>query len=78
MCFKVFSSYHQREEETMLLKKFWGKDCQCTPLLLSYHHHKKNEIECQVNEIMDARIIRHSSNSFFSSMILVKEYDNTK
>jgi hypothetical protein len=42
-----------------------------------YPHHHKNEIEKQVKRMLATRVIRHSTSSFSSPVILVKKKDET-
>ena len=45
--------------------------------LYRYHTVQKNELEKMVTEMLDTSIIRHSTSSFASPVILVKKKDGT-
>jgi hypothetical protein len=42
-----------------------------------YAHALKDEIECQVQEMLQVSLIQHSNNSFSSHVLLVKKKDNS-
>jgi hypothetical protein len=64
-----------REKEHAIVLKQGHEAINVRPY--RYPHHHKNEIEKQIKELLGAGVIRHSTSSFSSPVILVKKKDGS-
>ena len=65
----------KRDNDHAIILKARVKPISVKPYKYAYHH--KDEIEKQMNELLQARVTKHTINPFSSLVILVNKKDGT-